>query len=117
MISQVARLRGSNFRKIPNPTPDRWNRGLSACTMMLEFQENIARLSQHSRPSSQVLWIHKTWEVLRSSVWVNKESEIDIDMREAIHSNLYSCTEWLLTQVSPTSVMHVVWAHIAAVLE
>ena len=117
MIGQVARLRGSNFRKIPNPTPDRWNRNLSACTMMLEFQKHITKLSQQPKPSSQVLWIHKTSETLHSTAWKDNDTEIDIDMREAVHSTLDSCTEWLLNQASSASVLHVIGAHITAVLE
>lgn len=74
-------------------------------------------LAQRPNPSPQICWIQSAWETLHDSSWKGRDSEIDIDMREAVHSMLDSCTDFLVNNVHSASVLYVINAHIATVLE
>lgn len=115
MIGEVCRLRGSNFKRMPNPTSDTCHKTLSACTLMIEFQINLQRLTALSSASSQVRWVLSSWKNTLQVLWKDREEQIDILMRETVHDLVDACTEWLCA-CDESDVIAVVGAHLSAVL-
>lgn len=117
MLGQAIRLRGSNFKILPNPTRDPWVDTFSSCNLMAQFQRQVALLAATAPPSPQVLFILDAWKEQLSGVWQRTEDKIDIDMREAAHDVLDACDSFLVDECSQASVISVVSAHMAVVLE
>lgn len=117
MLGDVFRLRGSNFRMLPNPTRTPWIDTFSACALMTEFQENVRRLEDQSYTSAQTRFIRDKWREQLASVWKGFEKDIDIDMREAVHDVIDSCTDFLVKECGETAVISVVNAHVTVILD
>ncbi|USW53533.1 hypothetical protein Slin15195_G068520 [Septoria linicola] len=121
MLGKVYRIPGSNFKRLPNPTPDPWLSDLSPCKILSEYQGNIARvihrMSQDSEePSERLTWIDAAWREVLQPVWKEHAANIDIDMRDAVQSVIESCDSYLQTYGEAT-VMFVIGAHVSIVLE
>jgi len=116
MVGEVCRLRGSNFKRMPNPTPDTFHKTLSVCTLMTEFQTNLQTIAAQSSVSTRVTWVLSSWRNTLQAFWKGSEEEIDVLMRESVHDLLDECTEWLCA-CDEAAVIAVIGAHITAVLE
>ena len=118
MLGKVFRLPGSSFKRIPNPTPDPWLKELDACVIQFEFQGNVLRMIQDPAitNSTQLLWIQESWTNTLLPSWKNRESEVDIDMRDAVQNVLQQCDTYLKSCGEP-NVIWMVNAHVSIVLE
>ncbi|KAK4610389.1 hypothetical protein CLAFUW4_13541 [Fulvia fulva] len=117
MLGRTFRLRGSNFKKLPNPTyHGAWIDTFNACALMREFQSQLIALP--GPPSPQVLYIETVWLEKLEPVWADEESEIDITMREAAHDVIEQCDRFLTgKECGETAVIPVVTAHITTLLD
>ncbi|KAF2760390.1 hypothetical protein EJ05DRAFT_474275 [Pseudovirgaria hyperparasitica] len=114
MLSTNIRIRGSSFRRLPNPTKDPWNDAFSALTIVTEIIAQIRKLATFPHVSSQVQSIIEAWEDL-TDVWRTKDDEIDIDLLEKVHDAIDNIDEWLLAQPKAT-VISVAGSHVTTVL-
>ena len=125
MLGAVFRLRGSNFKMLPNPTyHGAWIDTFNSCALMREFQSQLTTLLQprappggRPRPSPQIQYILTTWQDLLLPLWADEESEIDISMREAVHTVIQHIDSFLTNTAGETAVIPVVTAHISVLLE
>ena len=84
---------------------------------MRDFHRALTDLiDSESDPSVQILAIKSSCEVLSGEVWREPEAEINIDMREAVHSALDSCTTFL-HGCGQETVLSVVGAHVTTELD
>ncbi len=125
MLGQVFRLRGSNFRMLPNPTGDSWpkQKGKKAAwkiaRLMEVFQQRVQELINNEdlglSEKNPITKIAKRWEAI-SALGCTDEATLKIETREAIHDSIDCTTDYLLglTQVK---VLDVVRVHISKVLE
>ncbi|RDL42102.1 Uncharacterized protein BP5553_02081 [Venustampulla echinocandica] len=123
MLGRVIRIRGSNFRMIPNPTPDSWlkengQRAAWKITRLMEvFQEKVAGLidTEGLEEGHPVHSISQSWKAI-SEMGYKDEKELPLEVREAIHDALDERTTYLLS-LKQTVVLSVVVAHLSKVLE
>jgi hypothetical protein len=117
MLGQVFRIRGSNFRMLPNPTADFWLKkfGTKASwktTRLMEvFQEKLAELidGEDLSDTHPINQIHKEWKKIAPGR--TDETNLPIEVRELIHDALDRQTEYLL-QLKQADVLNVLVAHI-----
>ncbi|TAQ87940.1 hypothetical protein B7494_g3749 [Chlorociboria aeruginascens] len=122
MLGKVLRLRGSNFRMIPNPTSDHWLKktGQKASwkiTRLMEvFQEKLAELAESEgfAPGHEVSNILDEWIAIRDLKY-GDESNFKIEVREAIHDALDGRTTYLL-HLKQLEVLSVLVAHVTEVI-
>jgi hypothetical protein len=134
MLGNVFRIRGSNFRMIPNPTTDFWTRiplkkASWKVTRLTEvFQEKLTELINSERlPDDHVIVeISNTWKSiapLLSSIKEDKVSDgeedtLPLDACEAIHDAIDQRTHYLLHthEIPQAKVLSVVVAHLTKVM-
>ncbi|TGO33846.1 hypothetical protein BHYA_0225g00290 [Botrytis hyacinthi] len=126
MLGKVTRIRGSNFRMIPNPTQDPWLKKAGSkpawkvSKLMTIFQEKLEDLyrkeSDVDKPSKLDLFdkIMKRWQDIQS---LRPGEEIDeynltIEEREMIHDAIDEQTKYLLHELRQKDVLQVVVAHL-----
>ncbi|TEY48989.1 hypothetical protein BOTCAL_0288g00190 [Botryotinia calthae] len=131
MLGKVTRIRGSNFKMIPNPTQDPWLKKAGSkpawkvSKLMTIFQEKLSNISKQEsnidetsklRPIDKII---KQWQDIQS---LNSGKEIDeynlsIEMREMIHDAIDDQTDYLLHDLRQKDVLQVVVAHLDKVTE
>ena len=135
MLGKVFRLRGSNFRMLPNPTNDHWLKktGPKASwkiTRLMEvFQEKLLdhKASEGYPEHHQISAICRQWKtisLLRSKDEANDptlrtkgEADLSIEIREEIHNALVERTKFLLGLNKQAAVLGVVVAHLTEVMK
>lgn len=128
MLGKVFRIRGSNFRMLPNPTHDFWLKQVghkaswSIVRLMEVFQDKLAEVvtaegfSEQHRCSK----IAKAWAKIKSQPeGCEDEADLNIDTREAIHDALDDITDFLLSfeQIKVLSVLVSHLTHVLKILE
>jgi hypothetical protein len=76
MLAKVFRIRGSNFKMIPNPTKDVWNRPFSPIELMAEFHRNLESLIAEYSSSSQLKDIKDAWQEIQP-IWLQNSKPDD----------------------------------------
>ncbi|KAH8805699.1 hypothetical protein F5884DRAFT_456083 [Xylogone sp. PMI_703] len=115
MLGVAVRLRGSNFKRIPNPTTDHWVQSkFSKGELMHQFIANLKASKLDPFPP-QILSIIFHWDKIQI-FWRETKSVIDIDVTEGLHDALDFADEYLLQQPTST-VIEVVGSHISAVID
>jgi hypothetical protein len=88
MLAVPVRLRGSNFKRVPNPTTDYYIANFNKKTLVEEFQAKLCRTtgSDTINRSEQIDGILTAWSDIKQ-YWHNDGDEIrfDIDLRESLH--------------------------------
>jgi hypothetical protein len=117
MLATPIRIRGSNFKRIPNPTRDYYTPTFSKIILMEEFQAKLRSLvvAKSINPSPEIDSIFEHW----SEIQIHRredEAQIDIDLREALHNALDASTARLLSYDSKT-IIRVVASHLNAVIQ
>ncbi|APA14772.1 hypothetical protein SS1G_06788 [Sclerotinia sclerotiorum 1980 UF-70] len=137
MLGKVVRLRGSNFRMIPNPTQDFWLKKIgkkpswNIITLVEIFQTKLVKLCEREGYNDlhAVAAIIRQWKDIESIICVddegsafrsresmirNRMSEYDlsIEARERIHDALDDRTKFLLHPGRQQTIIKVVVAHI-----
>jgi hypothetical protein len=123
MLAKVFRIRGSNFRMIPNPTNDHWLKKIGPkaswkITRLMEvFQDKLSELIQAEGfgPDNPITSIASQWNTI-SKLECTDEGNLSIQVREAIHDALDERTEYLLAQ-NQIDVLSVLVSHISKVIE
>lgn len=100
---------------IPNPTTELWTNAFSACALMDQFKAQLTELTQKGETPAQIKAILDACESL-SPVWKSTDADIDIDLREAVHACMNSCTAYL-QELSQKTVTSVVGMHLGFVLD
>ncbi|TGO48021.1 hypothetical protein BOTNAR_0497g00020 [Botryotinia narcissicola] len=128
MLGKVTRIRGSNFRMIPNPTQDPWLKKAGSkpawkvSKLMTIFQEKLSdiheqesddKTSKHHRFSK----IIEQWRDIQSPDFGKEVDEynLSIEMREKIHNAIDDQTKYLLHELRQKDVLQVVVAHLSEV--
>jgi hypothetical protein len=118
MLAAPVRLRGSNFKRVPNPTPDYYIANFNKKALVEEFQAKLCRTTGPDtiNRSEQIDGILTAWSDIKQ-YWHNDGDEIrfDIDLRESLHDALDASTAYLLSQESKL-VIRVLAAHLNAVI-
>jgi hypothetical protein len=126
MLGKVFRIRGSNFRMLPNPTSDPWLKKIGAkaswkITKLMEiFQSKLQDLIEQDEINSlekgnKILDI--AMQCQRISDWnCTDEVNLSIGARETIHDAIDDVTNYLLT-LSQLEVLSVLVAHITKVVD
>jgi hypothetical protein len=126
MLGKVFRIRGSNFRMLPNPTSDSWLKKIGAkaswkITKLMEiFQIKLQDLIEEEEINSlekgnKILHIAMQCQLI--SDWnCTDEANLSIGARETIHDAIDDVTEYLLT-LSQLQVLSVLVAHITKVVD
>lgn len=126
MLGKVFRIRGSNFRMLPNPTSDSWLKKIGAkaswkITKLLEiFQIKLQEMIEQEEINSlekgnKILDI--AMQCQRISDWgCTDEANLSIGARETIHDAIDDVTVYLLT-LSQLEVLSVLVAHITKVVD
>jgi len=122
MLGKTFRLRGSNFRMLPNPTRDAWqsNRGpWSKITfrLMETFIQNLKEVTSANRylPDHPIFGILNLCNEMREIVKYGP-ANMKIEALEAVHNAIDSTTIYLLS-IKQSFVLTIVVSHITAVLE
>jgi hypothetical protein len=117
MLATPIRIRGSNFKRIPNPTRDYYTTAFSKVTLMEEFQIKLRSLvvAKSINPSPEIDSIFEHWSKIQI-YWREDESKVDIDLREALHDALDASTTCLLSYDSKV-IIRVVASHLNAVIQ
>jgi hypothetical protein len=117
MLATPIRIRGSNFKRIPNPTRDYYTTAFSKVTLMEEFQIKLRSLvvAKSINPSPEIDSIFEHWSKIQI-YWRQDESKVDIDLREALHDALDASTTCLLSYDSKV-IIRVVASHLNAVIQ
>ena len=124
MLAEPVRIRGSNFKMVPNPTGDKWQgdldlpldwaAGMEAFQLLLT--EHIAAVeSSSTRPNELTRAVSEQWKNMRP-FWKNSPYEIDIAMREAIHDGLDMTVAPLKNIVMRKTIENVVVSHLSEVM-
>jgi hypothetical protein len=124
MLAKPVRIRGSNFKMLPNPTEDKWQgdlgllldwaAGMEAFQLLLA--EHIAAVdSSPTGPNELTLAVSEQWKKMRP-FWKNSLNEIDIDMREAIHDGLDMTISPLENIAMRETIENVVVTHLLEVV-
>ncbi|KAK0104775.1 hypothetical protein ONS95_005045 [Cadophora gregata] len=123
MLSKVFRIRGSNFRMLPNPTNDRWLKkpgpkaSWKITTLMNIFHSQLTKFITTSSlpPTHRLSKISAIWTAI-TAMDCPDEADLSLEVREEIHRALDLQTEYLLS-ISQAEVLAVVVAHITKVME
>ena len=117
MLATPIRIRGSNFKRIPNPTRDYYTTAFSKVTLMEEFQTKLHSLvtEKSINPSSETDSIFEHWSKILI-YWRKDESKFDVDLREALHDALDASTIHLLSYDSKV-IIRVMASHLNAVIQ
>lgn len=123
MLSKTFRIRGSNFRMLPNPTSDSWLKKTGAkaswkITSIMEiFQSKLAEFISTEGFSSDhpVSKISLRWKRI-TELDCSDEANLSLEVREAIHNALDERTDYLLS-IRQLDVLNVLVAHITKVIE
>lgn len=123
MLAKVYRIRGSNFRMIPNPTKDFWlkKNGQKASwritRLMQVFQERLKELIKNDELDDQhhCTMISREWDDIKR-LGCEDEATLTLETREAIHNALDGRTKYLLS-LSQNDVVGILVAHITKVME
>ncbi|ESZ97021.1 hypothetical protein SBOR_2566 [Sclerotinia borealis F-4128] len=122
MLGQVVRLRGSNFRMIPNPTQDHWLKKTGTkpswkiIKLMAVFQKKLLGLSEvedygnkslEKHPISKII---EQWQEIEALGCID-EYNLSIDAREKIHDALDGMTGFLL-ETRQADVLKILVAHL-----
>ncbi|EKD15913.1 uncharacterized protein L3040_003230 [Drepanopeziza brunnea f. sp. 'multigermtubi'] len=123
MLSKVFRIRGSNFRMLPNPTADSWLKNIGAkaswriTSIMEVFQKRLASfITTEGLPYENPLSkISTQWKRI-TELNCGDEAELGLEAREAIHDALDKQTTFLLS-IRQVDVLNILVAHVAKVME
>ncbi|KAF4633579.1 hypothetical protein G7Y89_g4534 [Cudoniella acicularis] len=123
MLGKVFRIRGSNFRMLPNPTSDHWLKAGSRkaswrITRLMEvFQKKVKEQIKEEGyvVDHDIHIIDEQWDEI-SRIGYTDETILSLEIREAIHNALDSRTKYLLNQ-KQSDVLFVLVAHLANVLK
>jgi len=123
MLGQVVRLRGSNFRMVPNPTHDHWRKNIGRkaswkiTKLMGVFQAQLVKLinSDQLGPEHQTVVISKQWEKI-SKLDCTDEANLSTECRESIHDAIEEVTTYLL-KLKQREVLSVLVSHISHVVD
>jgi len=123
MLAKVFRIRGSNFRMLPNPTSDLWLKKIGAkaswkITKLMEvFQTKLAELIENEglEDGNGIADIACQWKRI-SDLNCKDESNLSIEVKEAIHDAIEEATDYLRS-ISQLKVLSVLVAHITRVVE
>lgn len=123
MLGQVFRIRGSNFRMLPNPTTDSWLKKIGAkaswkvISIMGVFQQQLARfVATEGLPSDNpISQIGTRWTRI-AKLDCSDEANLGLEAREAIHDALDLQTKFLLS-IRQADVLNVLVAHVTKVME
>ncbi|PBP26880.1 Modin, partial [Diplocarpon rosae] len=123
MLSKVFRIRGSNFRMLPNPTEDSWLKKIGAkaswkiTSLMDVFHLKLADfiVREGLQPDHPISKISVQWKRI-SELDCSDEVNLSLDIREAIHDALDKQTDFLLS-IRQVNVLNVLVAHITKVME
>ncbi|KAI9644831.1 hypothetical protein NHQ30_006858 [Ciborinia camelliae] len=123
MLGKVVRVRGSNFRMIPNPTQDNWLKKAGSkpawkiTKLMTIFQENLIELSEREGYNGNNFTKHPIAAIIEQwrdieALGCRDEYNLSIEVREKIHDALDERTEFLLHRLKQKEVLQVVVAHL-----
>jgi hypothetical protein len=123
MLGRVFRIRGSNFRMLPNPTSDHWlkKNGPKASwkiTRLMEiFQDKLNELihGEGFGNDHAITRIAYQWKKI-SDLDCTDEANLSIEVREAIHDAIDERTSFLLS-LRQLDVLSVLVAHLTRVME
>jgi hypothetical protein len=123
MLGRVFRIRGSNFRMLPNPTSDHWlkKNGPKASwkiTRLMEiFQDKLNELihGEGFGNDHAITQIAYQWKKI-SDLDCTDEANLNIEVREAIHDAIDERTDFLLS-LRQLDVLSVLVAHLTKVME
>lgn len=123
MLSQVFRIRGSNFRMIPNPTSDSWlkKNGPKASwkitSLMTVFQSQLSNfIVSESLPSDHAISkISAEWKSI-AALNCTDEAKLSLEVRETIHDAIDTQRDYLLS-IRQTELLAVLVAHITEVID
>ncbi|TVY83380.1 hypothetical protein LSUE1_G001256 [Lachnellula suecica] len=124
MLGKVFRIRGSNFRMIPNPTMDFWLKksGQKAfwkiTRLMQVFQDKLIILinTESFDENHHCTMISKQWQNIKQLGTCEDEASLSISVREAIHDSLDQRTAYLLS-LTQVDVLSVLVAHVTKVID
>jgi hypothetical protein len=125
MLGKVFRIRGSNFRMLPNPTSDPWLKKIGAkaswrITKLMEiFQAKLQKLIKDEgidslEKGNKIATIAMQWKHI-AELNCTDEANLSIEVREAIHDAIDETTSYLLS-ISQLEILSVLVAHITRVL-
>ncbi|KAE9369006.1 hypothetical protein N431DRAFT_494314 [Stipitochalara longipes BDJ] len=119
MLSQVFRIRGSNFRMIPNPTQDPWLKcpGSKMSWKMARLLEMFRHKTIELVEKEEVLFeenVRIIRQIAELEQWTSDERGLSTEIREAIHDEIDVISQYLL-RISQREVLSVVSAHISKV--
>ncbi|TVY22737.1 hypothetical protein LHYA1_G008601 [Lachnellula hyalina] len=123
MLGKVFRIRGSNFRMLPNPTMDFWLKtsgqkaSWKTSTLMKVFQEKLKKLiiTEGFDENHQCTVISRQWDEI-AIIGCEDEATLSIEAREAIHNALDNRTTYLLS-LKQIDVLSVLVAHLTKVMK
>ncbi|EPE31662.1 hypothetical protein GLAREA_12418 [Glarea lozoyensis ATCC 20868] len=126
MLGKSFRIRGSNFRMLPNPTTDFWAKmtfqkpAWKVTRLMEVFQEKLTELikSEGLHGDHEIVRISRTWADISGLKTGADDDKIPLDVCELIHDALDDRTAYLLnTDINQTEILSVIVAHLAKVME
>jgi hypothetical protein len=117
MLASPIRIRGSNFKRIPNPTRDYYTTAFSKVSLMEEFQTKLRSLvvSKSINSSPEIDCIFEHWAKIQL-FWRDDEANFDIDLRETLHDAPDASTTFLTNKDSKV-VIRVIASHLNAVIQ
>ncbi|KAL3428310.1 modin [Phlyctema vagabunda] len=124
MLGKVVRIRGSNFRMLPNPTADHWLKTSDSrkaswqiVRLMEVFQESLKqRLEEENHgPGTQMRIAAESWKAIRKHGCTD-DANLTLGAREAIHDAIDDVDKYLLG-LEQKDVLDVVVAHLEEVME
>jgi hypothetical protein len=104
MLGKSFRIRGSNFRMLPNPTTDFWAKmtfqkpAWKVTKLMEVFQEKLTELikSEGLHGDHEIVKISRTWEDISGLKMGADDDKIPLDVCELIHDALDDRTAYQL---------------------
>jgi hypothetical protein len=123
MLGKAFRIRGSNFRMLPNPTTDSWTKmtfpkaSWKMTRLMEVFQDKLTELitSDGLQDDHPVVEISNTWSSIAPLLSDKDENKLPLHVCEAIHDALDQRTYFLL-QISQEQILSVIVAHLSKVM-
>jgi len=127
MLATPFRIRQSNFKRLPNPTTDRYNTGFSKPQELLgfqdrggipilmeEFQKKVQSLPDPTSATSSKRLVLDHWTKIQR-YWHTDEPRFGVELREALHDALEVSTAHLKRQ-DHKAVIRVVSSHLNATI-
>lgn len=117
MLAEPFRIRGSNFKMLPNPTHDFWSPGLDMMGCMRAFKKQLDIVINPIPTATRhpLLTIMHTLFTDHFTEGVLK-GVLDIDVREAAHAGLDQIKAELLHTIDKRLISTITAAHLSAVL-